>query len=90
MTHTITLKELRPDLPKVVDKIDKRLERYIVTRHGKPIVVMMSVDDYESMLETLEIMSDPKAIEGIRKGEDDIRHGRVVSLEAVKKKIGKL
>ena len=90
MTHTITLKELRPELPKVVDKIDRRFERYIITKHGKPMVVMLSIDDYESMIETLEIMSDAKAMKGIRKGERDIRLGRTISLEDLKKKHGKL
>lgn len=88
MTHTITLKELRPDLPKVVDEIDKKWERYIITRHGKPSIVMLSVEDYESLMETLDILADPKAMAGIRRGEADIRKGRTKSWPAVKKSLG--
>ena len=90
MTHTITLKELRPDLPKVVEEIDKKWERYIVTKHGKPSVVMLNVEDYESLMETLDILADPTAMAGLRKGEDDIRKGRVHLWKDVKKSFGLL
>ena len=46
MVNTVSLKELRPELPKVIKRIDGRLDRYVVTRRGKPVVVMLSVDDY--------------------------------------------
>jgi len=90
MTHVITLKELRPGLPKIVEAIDSRMERYIITKHGKPAVVMMSMDDYESLMETLDILNDPVAMAGIRKGLEDIRKGRVVSWENVKARLGKV
>ena len=89
MTHTITLKELRPGLPKVVEAIDSRMERYIVTKRGKPAMMMMSIDDYESIMETIEIMSDAKAVKRIRQAREEARQGLVVSLDEVKKKLGK-
>ena len=55
MVNTITLKELRPELPAIIKKIDSRLDRYVVTRRGKPVAVMISPDDYEGLLETVEI-----------------------------------
>jgi len=54
MVNTITLKELRPELPAIIKKIDSRLDRYVVTRRGKPVAVMISPDDYEGLLETVE------------------------------------
>jgi len=88
MTHTITLKDLRPDLPKVVDEIDQKWERYIVTKHGKPSVVMLSVEDYESLMETLDILTDPKAMKGLRRGEEDITQGKTEPWPSVKKSLG--
>ena len=90
MTHTITLKELRPDLPKVVNDIDKKWERYIVTKHGKPSVVMLSVEDYESLMETLDILTDPKAVKGLKQGENDLRKGKTRSWKTVKAHLEKL
>jgi prevent-host-death family protein len=90
MINTLSLKELRPSLPKVVDHIDGRLDRYVITKHGKPVVVMLSIEDYESLMETLDILADRKAMAGIRQGEEDVRKGRTRSWQEVKRSLAKL
>ncbi len=90
MVNTVSLKFLRPQLPKVISRIDGKLDRYIVTRRGKPVVVMMSIEDYESLMETLEILADPKAMADLRRGEEDIRKGRTHAWKDVKKSLGLL
>ena len=90
MTQTITLKELRPTLPKVVDLIDSKMERYVVTRHGKPVVVMLGVEDYEALIETLDILADPEAKKGMRQGIHDATRGQTRSWQEIKKSFGKI
>jgi prevent-host-death family protein len=90
MVNTVSLKELRPELPKVIARIDGKLDRYVVTKRGKPVVVMLSIEDYESLMETLDILADPAAMAGIRKGEADIRKGKTRSWSAVKKSLARL
>lgn len=90
MTQTITLKELRPMLPKVVDSIDKKMERYVVTRHGKPVLVMLSTEDYEALIETLDILADPEAKKGIRRGIKDAGQGRTRSWQEIKHSLEKI
>ena len=90
MVSTVSLKELRPELPKVISRIDGRLDRYVVTKRGKPVVVMMSVDDYEALMETLDILADPAAMAGLRRGEREIRTGRTRPWKAIKASLGRL
>ena len=90
MIHTVSLKELRPGLPKVIARIDGKLDRYVVTKRGKPVVVMLSVEDYESLMETLDILADPDAMAGIRKGEEEIRKGKTRSWADIKASLGRL
>ena len=90
MVNTMTLKELRPELPQVIDRIDSRMDRFVITRRGKPVAVMMSMDDYESLMETLDILADPEATARIRKGETEIRKGKYRSWQEVKRSIEKL
>ena len=90
MITTMSLKELRPELPKVIARIDGKLDRYIVTKRGKPVIVMLSVEDYESLMETLDILADPKAMAELRKGEDDIRKGRTHAWAEIKASLGRL
>ena len=90
MVTTLSIKQLRPMLPKVITRIDGRLDRYVVTKRGKPVVVMLSLDDYESLIETLEILADPLAMRGIRKGEEDIRKHRTRPWQAIRRSLAKL
>jgi len=48
--------------------------------------ISISKDKYEGMKETLDVMSDPKLLEDIREGIDDIRKGKTVSLAKYLKK----
>jgi len=88
MTKNVTLKALRPRLPKIIDDIDSKMDRFIVTRRGKPVALMMSVEDYESLLETLSVLSDKSLMKKIRKAEEDVRRGNINSLEKIEKELG--
>ena len=90
MVNTVSLKELRPELPKVIQRIDGRLDRYVITKRGKPVVVMLSVEDYQSLMETLDLLADPEAMAGLRQGEQDIREGKTHSWKEIKASLGRL
>ncbi|OGQ22442.1 MAG: hypothetical protein A3I05_09995 [Deltaproteobacteria bacterium RIFCSPLOWO2_02_FULL_44_10] len=86
MYHYITLKELRPKLPKVIEKIDTALERYIISKHGEPIAILLALDDFESLLETLNEQEDKENLKRIRKGIQEAKKGKTVDWKSVKKK----
>ena len=90
MISTVSLKELRPELPQVIERVDRKLDRFIITKRGRPVAVLLGADDYESLMETLDILADPKAMAGLHKGESDIRKGRTRSWADVKKSLAKL
>lgn len=90
MINTISLKELRPELPEVIKGIDTKLERYIVTKRGKPIAIMMNPEDYEGLLETIEILSDKDTAKRIRQAKIEIKKGKTISLESLRRKIEKI
>lgn len=86
MYHHITLKELRPKLPKVINGVDNRFERYIISKRGKPVAILLSLDDYESMIETLNETADQKNLKNIRKGMEEAKSGKTVDWKKVKQK----
>jgi len=89
MVNTITLKELRPGLPQVIKNIDSKLDRYIVMKRGKPVAMMISPDDYEGLIETIEILSDKGAVKRIKEAKREITEGKTISLEELRSKIEK-
>lgn len=86
MYNHITLKELRPRLPKVISRVDHELDRYIISKHGKPVAVLLSIDDYESMIETLDETSNRDTLARIRKGMREAKTGKTVDWKQVKTK----
>ncbi len=88
MTKSVTLKALRPRLPQIMDEIDSKMDRFIITKRGKPVALMMSVDDYESLLETLDVLSDTHLMARIKKAESEVKKGRVRNLDKIEKGLG--
>jgi len=88
MTITIPLTELRPQLPKIMNRLSKYFDRYIITRHGKPEAVLLSEEDYESLIETIDILSDQKLMKDIKKAKEEFKKGKGIPWEKVKQKLG--
>ncbi len=65
ISEFMPLAEVKSRLSEVVEEIERENSRTIITKHGKPAVVVISIDEYESMVETLEILSDPSLVEDI-------------------------
>ena len=55
----------------------------VTIRHKDGDVVLMAEEDYEGLLETLELLSAPGFVKGLKKAEADVAAGRVRGLEEV-------
>lgn len=75
---TLSASDAKKNLLKMIRAGDESFDRYLITRNGEPKAVLMSVDDYEGWLETLEVLSSPKAMAEIRKARQELRQGRGV------------
>lgn len=80
MTSILPISDVRENLPNLVDKIDKRDDRVIITVNGKPKAVMINMEELEALEETAEILSIPGAKEAIKKGEKQIKQGKFIPL----------
>ena len=78
--------EARKLLTKLPDELAEHPEvgAIQVTRRGRPVLAVMSWDPYESVTETLEIMSDPGMMAAFRPGVQDMKDGRTIPWEQVK------
>jgi len=69
---TVPLTELRDKLSEVVDEVVTTSAEYVITRHGRPVAVVLNYDEYESMVETLNILSDGETMAAIAEGDADL------------------
>ena len=83
---TLPLAEIKKRLSEIVDGVEQRHDRVVLTRHGRPAAVILSPDDLESLEETLEILSEPGALEEIRAAEAAIDSGTSLSAEELRAK----
>lgn len=84
--QTLPLAEIKRRLSEIVDGVEQRHERVVLTRNGRPAAVLVSPDDLEALEETLDILSDPEAMAAIREGLSEIEHGKYVSADQLRAK----
>jgi prevent-host-death family protein len=75
---TEPLRAVRDHLSEFVDRAEREHERVVVTRNGRPAAVLIGYEDLAALEETLEILSDPETMAGIRESRSEIDRGDVV------------
>ncbi len=80
-TETITYTSLRQNLSSVLSKIELNKERFFVTRKQHADVVMIARDDYESMIETLHLLSNPANASRLNEALKQDREGKYVKVK---------
>lgn len=85
----LTISEARKVFLDLPEKLRRAPERAIsITRRGRPVLAVMPWELYESLVETLDILSDPEMVSALRESLEDLQHGRLVSHEEAKKRLG--
>lgn len=74
---------LKRQATKVLAELHETKEPVLITEHGKPSAYLLDVTDYEYLLRRMQIL------EGIAKGEQDIREGKTMSHSDAKEKMSK-
>jgi prevent-host-death family protein len=73
------LAAVKAQFSRVIDDVAGTHERVTVTKNGTPVAVIMAVDDYESLMETLEVLSDRSAVAEIHDAEQEMADGEAFS-----------
>ena len=56
-------------LSELVSSAEKTHERTLITKNGRPVAAVISIEELESLEETLEVLSDPEALADLRESE---------------------
>jgi antitoxin YefM len=79
---TLTLTEIKGYFPHVMrDAVEGHKMYRISSQEGS--IILMSEEDFESLQETVELLSLPHFKESIREAKEDINTGRLYSIEEV-------
>ncbi|MBZ8182788.1 type II toxin-antitoxin system Phd/YefM family antitoxin [Oscillatoria salina] len=86
MSEFINLASERQRLLELPEKLDN--EPIIITDQGKPVMVALRYEQYESLIETINILADEEFANQLKKGIKEDREGKTVSWEEAKKQLG--
>jgi antitoxin YefM len=81
--ETVSLAEVKAKLSSYIDAVHAERDRVTITRNGRPVAVLISVEELESIEETLDILSDPEELAALREGIAAADHGDTLPLESV-------
>ena len=78
---TVPVTEAKQRFTEIVKGVEDCFDRYLVTKNGKDAAVVMSSEEYEGLLETLDILSSGKEMRALLKGTAGSHQGERVALD---------
>lgn len=80
---TLSVADARANFSRVVESASQTHERISVTRNGARVAVILGSDDFDALLETVEILADTEVMASIREGLDELKNGAMSSADDV-------
>ncbi len=84
MSNLMPISSVRTNLPDLVSRVSKNMDRVIITVNGQPKATLISAEELEAIEETAEILAIPGAKESNKRGLRDAKLGRGIPLSELK------
>jgi antitoxin YefM len=69
--ETIPITEAKARIAELADRVAREHDHFTITRNGRADVMLISVAEYESMQETLDILGDEETLADLRQSRED-------------------
>ena|GEM_PF-397112 len=86
MLKYLNISEIPNKLPQLVE--DKNSEPAIIIKEGKPVIIAFNIEQFDALLETLEIMADQELMTDIKEGIRQLEKGETITLEELEVELG--
>jgi len=85
MLETIPATEARQNFLPLLARIEKGAYGCNITRHGRPIAVLLSYDDYQRMSETLKLLEGQAFSRRLSQGVAEAKRGDLIDINEAKR-----
>ncbi len=68
---------VKRDLMKLLKKVHEEGDPLLITKDGKAAGLLMSIEEYEGLMETLDILSDKSLLRSLKRSIEDVHKGRL-------------
>ena len=82
MAKYLTIAEAQQKLSELCNQLND--EPAIITKDGKPVMITFSLEQFESLIETIEIISDKEFMEELKQGIQQAEQEETITLEELK------
>jgi antitoxin YefM len=79
----VPITKAKSNLLDMVRSLSKKKDTIAITKNGVPEAVLVSIDTYEGLMETIEILADTEAMNIIRSSIKDEKAGNLRSEDEV-------
>ena len=79
----VSISEPKNKLLDLIRRREHKQEVVAITRDGVPSAVLLSMDQFEGLMETIEILSDQKSMRVLRRSSNQAEKGQWVSNDVV-------
>jgi antitoxin YefM len=80
----LPLNDVKTRFSAIADEVAATHDRVIVTRNGRPHVMVIAVDDFESLQMTRELLAEPGAVEDILASDREVAGGQFHTMEELR------
>ena len=81
LTSTEPLTFVRQHFSEIVEEVVSTGSEMVVSRHGRQDAVILGFDEYEALIETLNILSDPVTMSALADADAELAAGELVDFE---------
>jgi len=81
--HYIPVTKAKSSLLDLIREIKESDDTIAITKNGVPEAVLLSINKFQGLLETLDILSDEKAMVSIRKSINQAQRGEWLDFDKV-------
>jgi prevent-host-death family protein len=75
--ETISLTQARKEFLPLIKRVEDNLSKFVVTKQGKPVAVILSYEEYVRMVETLKLIRE------VKQGLTEVEQGKVMPLKSI-------
>lgn len=80
MLEAFSVTDTRRELLPLIDRVEEESYHFMVTKHGKPVAVVISYEEYSRMVETLRLIEDRELAREIKQGSTEVEQGNLIAL----------
>ena len=88
LARIVPFSEARASLSELLDEVAARHEHVVITRKGRPAAIVVSPEEWEAVEETLDVLQDEETLAALRESAEDVKAGRLFSLDEVRRELG--